>query len=68
MALSEYTFKIQIIVEHDHKLYKEYREDVNQGCNHLDNLPSVASYMAQKIKEDISDNKKLFEKYTTFEG
>lgn len=55
MSLKENTFKIMIRVQHQSKTYEEKRHDVKHGCNHIDNIPSVARYMAQKIFEDIKE-------------
>ncbi len=46
-------FKIKIIVEHDGKTYESERDETGAACNHIDNLPGVADYMAKEIKEKI---------------
>ncbi len=59
MSLSEYRFKITVIVEHKYKKYEEHRESDSEGCNHIDNISCVADYMGQKIREDIKAKRKL---------
>ena len=52
-------FEIEVIVKYNGEVYKEKRQDRNQGCNHIDNIAGVADYMGQmiheKIRKDVED-------------
>jgi hypothetical protein len=51
--MKEHKFEIEIIVKHNGKKYTETRLQNGDGCNHYENIPSVADYMARTIREKI---------------
>jgi len=55
MSLFQYRFKIKLSVKHeyDNKTYEEEWDSDEQGCNHIDNIPSVARYMGKEIRNKI---------------
>ncbi len=54
--LKENSFDIELIVIHDKNTYKTSLhpvENSNNGCNHFDNIESVAAYMGKEITKQI---------------
>ena len=52
------TYDIKIIVKFDGLEYIAERKYLDQGCNHIDNLPGVADYMANEILRKINNRKR----------
>lgn len=47
------SFTIEVVVGHRGKDYRIFWEKDSLGCNHYENLESVATYIAQEIKREI---------------
>jgi len=52
-----YNFKIKIEVKHRGRTYKIERDEKDQDCHHIDNLPCVADYMARELEKRIHNRK-----------